>query len=199
MTRGKATRIWHSETGRAYEAAWSPDARQLAVTIAHGITTMTAAGKDLRRLRRSGRDSGPQWAPDGRMLAFIRRGHVWIVARNGRGLRQLASTADVLTYLWSPDSRSILFTRDRSSGSNEIYAVAVVGSNGLGFRTLTAAPSDFAESWSPDGRKILFTRGAPRAQGAGDQLWSMDADGSGQAQLLVYQPHWSILSADWGP
>ena len=199
MGGGKPTRIWHSRTARADDAAWAPDGRHLAVTTGRGITRMTAAGKDRRRLTQSGRDANPQWSPDGLALAFIRGEHLWIVGKDGRGLRRLASTAHAWNFLWSPDGRSILFTRQRTSGDDVTFDIALVRRNGSGLRRLTLGPSDYAMSWSPDGRKILFTREAAREQGGGDQLWSMNADGSGQTQLPVYRPRWSIFSVDWGP
>ena len=126
MEGGKPTRIWHSRTARADEAAWAPDGRHLAVTTGRGITRMTAAGKDIRRLTRSSGELDPQWSPDGRALAFIRRAHVWIVGKDGSGLRRLGTTAGAFSFLWSPDGRSILFTRERASGDDVVDSIGLV-------------------------------------------------------------------------
>jgi hypothetical protein len=57
---------------------------------------------------------------------------------------------------------------------------------------LTEHGSNRDPAWSPDGRRIAFSSD----RGASRQVWTMNADGSGQAQLsggeyLGYQPAWS--------
>ena len=68
--------------------------------------------------------------------------------------------------------------------------------DGSGLRQLTnvpAANTAASPAWSPDGRRIAFQSNV----GGAFQLWVMNADGSGQTQLLSdpgyahYQPSWS--------
>jgi Tol biopolymer transport system component len=80
-----------------------------------------------------------------------------------------------------------------SPSPSQIFSVKPDGS---GLRQLTNVPADntaASPAWSPDGRRIAFQSNV----GGAFQLWVMNADGSGQTQLLSdpgyahYQPSWS--------
>jgi len=62
-----------------FQSAWSPDGRQIAVTLCSGsfvtcypsaIAVAYADGSGLRVIAEAGGDARPSWSPDGRTIAF---------------------------------------------------------------------------------------------------------------------------------
>lgn len=126
-------------------------------------------------------------------------GAVVFVREDGRGVpqlfvdaggqqRQLTQTT-ALSYdpSWSPRSNTIAFVSSEP-GNDEIYTIV---SDGSDMRRLTSSLEfDKHPSWSPDGRRIVFWS---NRNGGRQQLWVMNADGSGQRVLLQSQYN------DWDP
>lgn len=69
------------------------------------------------------------------------------------------------------------FTSDRD-GDPEIHLRAA---DGTVTQLTDNEVADFGAVWSPDGSRLAFVRGG--AEGGGDAIWVMDADGSDQRQL----------------
>src|SRR5207253_4911001 len=67
---------------------------------------------------------------------------------------------------------------DRGTGVREIWAVGADGSNP---RQLTSQGANRFPSWSPDGAAIAFISD----RDGYEQLYAMNADGSGQRRLLT--------------
>src|SRR5947209_7178286 len=73
----------------------------------------------------------------------------------------------------------LAFSAERN-GNTDIYAV---NTDGSGLQRLTGDPADeFDPTWSPDGTRIAF-RSRGTDQGVGDQIYSMNADGSDRINL----------------
>lgn len=90
--------------------------------------------------------------------------------------------------VWSPADYRIAFV-STASGNDEIYTVRPDGSE-LARLTFNDWEWDKHPSWSPDGSKIVFwsNRGSAR-----NQIWLMNADGSGQTNLS------NNVFNDWDP
>jgi TolB protein len=94
----------------------------------------------------------------------------------------------------------ILFTGD-DRGTLDLYSV---GADGSGVRQLTSDPqAEWSPSASPDGRRIAFTRDTGETCGhvfyaQGDEIYVMDADGSGVTRLTDNCPHADYEPA-WSP
>lgn len=83
---------------------------------------------------------------------------------------------------WSADGTRILFASNRAG----LFQLWSIDADGGDLRVLSAPPTDGADR-APDARadKIVFSRITPQQSGAIAQLYIMNADGSGLAQLTA--------------
>lgn len=175
---------------------WSPNGKQIAFVRWDGegtglpreIAVIDTDGKNLRLFHREPRAAveGPSWSPDGREMAFVR----WLTSRPKERsivLRLADGSTRRLTLghcdthpSWAPDGRTIAFVRRGACEGADVPTLSLVNRGGPDVRSL--GPGD-APDWSPDGTKILV-----QAQGDGDpeyadDLWAVNADGSGRTLL----------------
>jgi Tol biopolymer transport system component len=144
-----------------------------------------------------GGNPGPVWSPDGRKIAFVGMGDdgnvdVYVVGADGLGLQRLTRHPGVDgNPAWSPDGRTIAFTRrPREWGAGTFRThIYVMDADGSRQRRLAEGNVHFSVAWSPDGEKMLFERpdwrlppGVVPGEFA-EELYSMNADGSGQRRL----------------
>lgn len=145
---------------RAFNPAWSPDARRIAFTTADSafhlaVAVMDADGANFRIVARldsaEGSPQWPAWSPDGKRLA-IQAGkysrehpdrntaHIWIVdVATARATKLSPHARPYLdeTPSWFPDGTRIAFQSDRT-GIMHVWTMKVDGSDA---RQIT--------SWSP--------------------------------------------------
>jgi Tol biopolymer transport system component len=119
--------------------------------------------------------SAPNWSPDRRKILFEDGG---LYVMNADGTSQAILVKDqndfqVVAYHWSPDGRRIAFLAERCfsypSCKGFVRDLWVMEADGSRQLMLRAIVSD--ASWSPDGRKLAFA--------GGDQLFTINSDGSG--------------------
>ncbi len=147
--------------------AWSPDGRQLALTLSKDgnpeIYVLTFATGSLRRLTTfSGIDTEPTWSPTGREIAFVsdRAGpaHIFVMDADGTNVRRLTNDGFNTQPRWSPKGDVIAYTSRQ--GNHDIWAVST---DGQGMRRLTAGPgSNESASWAPNGRHLDLPVQSPR-------------------------------------
>jgi Tol biopolymer transport system component len=114
----------------------------------------------------------------------------WDVNRPaGARIRQVPINVDEGSWMdvdVSPDGRRIAFTL-----LGDIYTMAIEG--GATTRIAEGLAWEVHPRFSPDGTRIAFTSD----RGGGDNIWLMNADGSGKSQVtkedfrLLNQPSWS--------
>jgi len=173
--------------------AWSPDGTQLAFlrqtsTPSSGdfqIFTVGASGGQVHQVTNPdspiqvGNGAGHlAWSPDGSWLLSVRL----LVHPDGSGLQLLdvPDSCNCEPYGWSPDSTKLAL------GGREL---AVMNLDGSAFRQLNEPSARGADepAWSPDGTKIVFVRWHVPAELRGptsdSDLWTINADGSGEQQL----------------
>jgi len=176
---------------------FSPDGREIAFTrMAPGlpnseIFVMAANGTQRTQLTRTPQgNSDPTWSPDGTQIAFVsdRNGgapNVFIMRSDGTGVRQITHDAAGKSELaWSPKGDRIAFVRTPPGGGDrDIYSIRPDGS-GLADLSNDPASYDVEPAWSPDGTRIVYSGPLHQGESVGMDLWIMNADGSGQHELL---------------
>jgi Tol biopolymer transport system component len=142
--------------------AWSPQGSVLAFSHDGSLHTMSADGREIRRLTsppRSEFDQYPTWSPDGSRLAFIRDGPsaaalLEIVNADGTGLKRVPVQYVIRTAIsWSPDGTRIAFT---SLGNARVWQVFTVRQDGTDLRQVTDHAWSTSPAWSPDGSRIVY-------------------------------------------
>jgi len=121
------------------------------------------------------------------------QGEVWIANPDGSGLVNLSNnaTADDAHPSWSPDGLKVAFASNRSNTVGH-YQIFVVSVDGTGLTNLTPSLAGASRpAWSPDGSRIAFTLGG--------NIWTMNADGSGVAQLTTLSAGTVANIVAWSP
>lgn len=200
---GQTRLTMDTDAGHA-QPAWSPDGSTIAYVRetggdrpATGIWLMDADGSNPRPATPGPADSSPAWSSDGDRIAFSRmqsgQEDTFVLQRSTGATTRLTSTPDDETVGgWSPDSSRILVT-SRQAGSSKLAVVdAATGAETLLALGVPAGASDLSPAWSPDGQRIAFASD----RDGNLEIYSMDADGSGQQRLTHdqsadYAPRWS--------
>ena len=171
------------------------------------IHTMTAAGRERRRLTSGGASRNPAWSPDGRSIAFDRLGaggsrrKLFVMRADGSGERAVP-TGRVHGYnpSWSADGRHLVFQGCRGSHPCEEETIFVVRRRGGGLKRLAEG---IQPVWSPNGRWIAY-RGAIAA-GECDTLILIRPSGRSRHAILPRGRDsngvcaWGGFGADFSP
>ncbi|NCC35379.1 MAG: hypothetical protein EOM24_25710, partial [Chloroflexia bacterium] len=200
----------------ASQPVWSPDGQRIAFIQASdgltpGLFTMNADGSDIVQVQTgldmgegSGRWlAGPAWSPDGTRIAFTSGvavevegmpifhpySDIFVVDSNGGNAQLLVSGA---SPAWSPDGSRLAFSIPAAGEARSLAIIRADGSN----ETYVALGESFyiadQPTWSPDGAKIAFYAYYVTMSGASNDIYVMNADGSGVTKLANGQsPNWS--------
>ena len=174
--------------GWGERVGWSPNGKWIAFDrdgFHSGRETLwivAAAGGKPRQLthcRRRCADVNPDWSPNGRLILYAHSvggsTTLYTVRPNGTDQTKIASGEDPQ---WSPDGHRIVF-----EDANGIEVANADGSDVHLLFAQTGGAGPGVPSWSPDGKKLVFfnTPGGPSNYTA--EVWTMNADGSGQSRL----------------
>src|SRR5215510_14935977 len=148
-------------------------------------------------------DDDPDWSPDGRRIVFTSHpvtddpqrsnlAEIYVINVDGTELTRLTFNAEEeRAPSWSPDGSRIVYMC-RIGGGAADFEICDMKADGSDRRQLTDnTVFDGAPTFSPDGLQIVWVR-AQQPQ----QLWLMNADGTGQAQLTSPPGHNTM--ANWG-
>lgn len=190
------------------QPAWSPDGRQMALTMP--VAAAPGAAQDVALLGRDGELrsltasvrgslSSPSWSPDGRWIVFVaeRDGEPYlaVIGSQGGAERVLEFEGRPLVGLqpaWSPDGSRIAFVRPVATES-DIYTLVIDEQQVRGVTQLTnSGARDAGPVWSPDSSQIAFHS----QRGGSWDIYLMDAQGNNERPLTTssrqeYQPAWS--------
>jgi len=91
----------------------------------------------------------------------------------------------------TPGRNGLIAFTGQTASSDGIFAI---NPDGSGLRLISSGSDDFP-AWSPDGTKLAFAESNP-SSGTADDVYTMNADGTGKTQLTDnidhdYAPTWS--------
>jgi Tol biopolymer transport system component len=160
-----------------------------------GVAVGSSARRGWRRDRIvTPRGLWPAWSPAGGRIAFVLPqgdGPITSIATmdvDGGRIRRLHTTADSLEWpSWSPDGRHILYSTNVAGTPGQIHMWRVPAAGGRPHALGTGRSPDT----SPDGRKIAFI--------TGDDVWTMNADGSGRRRVANHPPISMAWRLSWSP
>ncbi len=154
---------------------------------------------------------------------------LWAVHPDGSGNHEIAGTGVVgypnyqVTYVgesgWAPDATRLVVEFSAGDPANTadpgIGGIGVLPAGGGLLKPIFLTPSSAAccaapklPSWSADGTKIVFTSGhhlpydpewLTGKYEPGDELWMINADGSGSPTRLTYDYSLNGTATWWGP
>ena len=188
------------------DPAWSPDGTRIAYERKSSATepdiwVMDADGANKRQLTTyAGMDADPTWV-DNQTIAFTsdRSGddEVWSMNDDGGDLVNLTNfsvgpncgpgstrpTAQCRDGRpdWGGSVAKYLYDANHD-GDAEIWTMLADGTGQA--KVLTQAGNDYEPKWSPSGTRIVFT-GNPLSPGGDENVYIMNADGSGLTQLTI--------------
>jgi Tol biopolymer transport system component len=112
---------------------------------------------------------------------------IFVVNPDGTGLRNLTPEGVFESDpVWSPDGRKILFLREGS-----LY---LMDSDGSGRMKLVDGQAISEHRWSPDGRMIAYVDVRQMGEDAVEDLWVIQADGTGKVRLTE-----DAFNFSWSP
>jgi TolB protein len=162
------------EPGAEGKAEFSPDGRQIALTLgklggrfglaSSAVYVMNADGSNLSSITPAKLHGGnPDWSPNGKLIVFHSNNYVrspseiWVVKPNGKGRRRLRRLHSGRDYqpVWSPNGRQIAFGHDGPAvhrGGHVIHVLQhlwTMSSNGSHAHAITN-PGDKPAEITPD-------------------------------------------------
>lgn len=210
-------------TSEAIQFALSPDGARIVTTTLGQVRLYFLDGTVERTLVATNDcwPYHPRWTPDGQTILFASCSSLMSVRPDGTDLHRILSAGDAdvspdgLTLLYRTTSSGLMFALPMSnlqsgtatnlgwygnvprwspSGTRVAYVLfhggpglATIDPNGQNMLRLTTFSSG-APSWSPDGTRLAF--------GSDNDIWIVNADGSGLAVLvgggsIEASPQWS--------
>ncbi len=197
---------------------WSPDGSRLAAEVwsdldpsfTPGVFTFRSSdGGDIERLTTNPygeHDIPADYSPDGSLVLFLRENPLlnhhassfalFRVNTDGTGVTQLTPWGMAAgAGRWSPDGSRIVFAVAANRPKGSLWVVRPDGT-GLHKVFRPAGGAAFQPTWSPSGDTIMFGLIPTPQQGVQEDLYSVNADGTGLAQV-TNTPDFEE-NPDWG-
>lgn len=177
---------------------WAPDGKSIIYVsykrrFPYLYRLDLTTGRDTVISSRPGINIGARFSPDGTKIALTLSGtrspelHTLDI-KTGEYARLTDNYAIDVSPAWSPDGSALAFVSD-SAGNPQIF---MLDFSDMRLKRLTYGGAfNTSPAWSPDGRRIAFAR----QDNGRFNIWAMNPDGSGSAQLTFEgnnkNPSWS--------
>ena len=167
--------------------AWSTDGTWIAFRSDrdgnYEIYKMRADGSDQTRLTvNPATDLFPAWTSDDRIVFERAGGEVYMINADGTGEQNITNNPYEDGGPAGSSTGKVAFysIRDGHSENLEIYSM---NPDGSGLMRITTNPAcDVTPNWSPDAARIVFARNPMNNCSGYNDLYVMQADGSGELQ-----------------
>jgi hypothetical protein len=151
------------------------------------VFVMNADGTNVTELA-NGYD--PAFSPDGTKIAYVdgdaETSDIWVMNADGSAPARLTENYQSFSPAWSPDGSKVAFISSHQDGF-QIYVISADGTNQQ--RLEVDIPNiyyKFSPAFSPDGAKIYFVGFAQGESGSTENIYAMNADGSGMPSQLTF-------------
>ena len=196
--------------------AWSPDGREMAVSIEGALYRVELETGVARQLTDGpGYDHQPDWSPDGRFLAYASYRDDALELRalelaSGKSVALTANGAVNLDPRFSPDGKRIAFVSTAFERRFHVFLLELGadGTPGAAQRLTEERDSGLpryyysrfdqylSPTWSPDGGELILVSNRGRLSGSGG-LWRMRAEpGAPMRAVLDEESTWKARP-DW--
>ncbi len=182
--------------------AWSPDGKELVVTLSTSglaqLYAMPREGGTPRRLTNTNAiDTEAVYSPDGRFIYFVsdRGGGPQIYRINADGgspARITFSGAHNISPAVSPDGKLLAYVARQSGGAYKLALLDLDGGNAAP-RLITDTSDDESPSFAPNGRLIVYTSRENRRD------WLMTTTLDGKIKTRLVSTGADMLEPAWGP
>ena len=164
------------------------------------IWTMNPDGSGVVNLTQSFgyTEHAPAWSPDRTRIAFVRYDlnypQIRVMNANGSEPKPVSTGAcpEPRDPAWSPDGTKLTLTCRDGGAEREVWSVKLDGSSSVnltndGF----SGANDFSAAWSPDGTQIAWVKG--------QDIWKMNADGTGKTPVVDNPAASYAADVTWSP
>jgi TolB protein len=192
-------RVLASFKGSNSAPAWSPDGRQLAVTLSREggsqLYLIGTEGDGLKRLTQSGAiDTEAAWSPDGASIYFVSdRGgspQIYRIPAGGGAAQRITFNGPYnISPALSPDGKWMTYIGQTEGG----YRVHLMELSSGTVKVLTDSRDDESPSFAANSRQIIY---ASRTQGR-EVLMTTSLDGRIKARLATSVA--DVREPTWGP
>ena len=192
-------------TTGASSAAWSPDSKSLAFSMAGSLWLQNIDSNEAQQLTAGpGYDYQPDWSRDGKWIIYAKYDksavELWVLDVESRQAHAL--TTDGLVNLeprFSPDGKRIAFVSTAFHGRFHIFAARFKDGSLADVQRMTgetrstlpryyysAFDHEISPAWSPDGADLLFVSNRGHVYGTGG-FWRMKSEPGAEPHEIHYE------------
>jgi Tol biopolymer transport system component len=203
----------------AWDAAFSPDGRQIVFTLnrpeagfeatggrSHRIALADAATGAVTTLSVSGDEHTPRWSPDGAHIAYtsyetddagVRAADLWLAAADASARVRLTDfpAGNVTMPRWSPDGDLIGFIYSAEPNRDTVWMIGAA--EGALPTQLSFSPALALDlTWLPGGAGMLAVLRDFRGE-ATNRVWQIPLVGAADTDALLYPPAANLTNPDY--